>query len=65
MIRCERKRKGLTQQELADHLNSDRQYVCKLEKGKVNITADYLDKVINKLESRHEEFFNARPSQRF
>lgn len=34
-----RKRKRLTLKELADKLDSDKQYIWKLENGKINITA--------------------------
>ena len=57
-IRSLRKKKKLTLQQLADMLDADRQYVSKIEKGKKNITLDHLDKIISKLESKHEDFFN-------
>ena len=59
IIRRERKKKELSLKELADKLNIDRQYVWRMENGKVNMSPDYLDKVIEKLNSRHEEFFNS------
>lgn len=55
-----RKQKRLTQQELADLLETDRQYIWKLEKGKINMTMDYLDKIIFKLNCRHEDFLNTK-----
>jgi transcriptional regulator with XRE-family HTH domain len=56
-IKLLRKKKGYTQQELADLLGVDRQYIWKLENGKKNLTMDYLDNVINKLEAKYEDFF--------
>jgi transcriptional regulator with XRE-family HTH domain len=57
-IKNQRKKKNLTQQELADLLQVDRQYVWRLENGKINMTLDYLDKIIFKLNCKHEDFFN-------
>ena len=48
----------LTLKELADKLDTDKQYIWKLENGKISMALYYLDKVIEKLGSRHEEFFN-------
>lgn len=48
----------MTLQELADLLQVDRQYVWKLENGKINMTLDYLDKIIQHLKSSKEDFFN-------
>ncbi|MCF8276469.1 MAG: helix-turn-helix domain-containing protein [Flavobacteriales bacterium] len=56
-IRELRKRKSLTQQELADRLEVDRQYIWKIENAKVNITMDYLEKVIRSLDYSYHEFF--------
>ncbi len=58
IIKYHRKKIGLTMEELATRLEVDRQYVWKLENGKKNISPDYLDKVIEKLGCRHEDFFN-------
>lgn len=56
-IRSLRKLKGMTMQELADGVNADRQYIWQIETGKVNITLDYLDKIIALLGCKREEFF--------
>lgn len=56
LIKTQRKKKKLTQQQLGDMLGADRQYVWKLENGKKNITLDYLDKVIATLESKQDDF---------
>ena len=57
-IKHYRKKKGLTLQELADKLGVDKQYVWKLENGKVNMSLDYLDKVIQELGCDHTDFFS-------
>jgi transcriptional regulator with XRE-family HTH domain len=56
MIRHRRKEKKLTQQDLANLLEIDRQYVWRLENGKVNLTMDYLDTIIEKLDCTHADF---------
>ena len=62
-IKLKRKQKKLTQQQLADLLGVDRQYVWKLENEKKNLTFDYLDKVIKKLNCIHEDFLNNNSNQ--
>jgi len=39
-------------------MDVDRQYIWKVENGKINMSLNYLDKFIEKLESKHEDFFN-------
>lgn len=58
-IKIRREQKNLTQQQLADLLGVDRQYVWKLENGKKNLTFDYLDKVIKNLNCLPEDFLNS------
>ena len=56
MIKSRRKQKQFTQKHLADLLEVNRQYVWRLENGRVNLTMDYLDKVIIKLNCVQKEF---------
>lgn len=56
MIKSRRKQKQFSQKHLADLLEVDRQYVWRLENGRVNLTMDYLDKVIIKLNCVQKEF---------
>lgn len=63
IIKYQRKKIGLTLEELANRLDVDRQYIWKMENGRKNISPDYLDKVIEKLECRHEDFFNTTHKQ--
>ena len=58
MIRKIRKDKNYTQQQLADLLGVDRQYIWRIENGKVNFTMDYFDKVITQLNCVHADFLN-------
>jgi len=58
IIKQQRKKIGLTLEELATRLEVDRQYIWKMENGKKNISPDYLDKVIEKLGCTHDDFFN-------
>ena len=57
-IKLLREKKNMTQQELADLIKTDRQYVWKLEQGKKNITLDYLDKIAKALNVSQDEFIN-------
>jgi transcriptional regulator with XRE-family HTH domain len=57
LIKISRIKRGLTQQDLADELNTDRQYISKLEAGKINLTMDYLDKVLKKIKCSHKTIF--------
>lgn len=56
MIKDKRLKKIITQQQFADLLNVDRQYIWKLENGKVNLTMDYLDKIVLELGCLHSDF---------
>lgn len=56
LVRKNRANKQLTQQQLADLLNVDRQYVSKIENGKINLTLDYLEKVISSLKCTNHDF---------
>jgi transcriptional regulator with XRE-family HTH domain len=56
MIRMRRLEKEITPQQLADLLEVDRQYVWRLENGKVNLTLNYLDKLIHHLDCDHADF---------
>ena len=57
LIKQQRINKNLTQEELAYKLNTDRQYVSKLENGKINMSLDYLGTVLSKLNCSFEEFY--------
>jgi transcriptional regulator with XRE-family HTH domain len=57
MIKRLRIRRGFTQMELAAGLNTDRQYISKIENGKINMSLDYLDKVLKQLGSNPKDFF--------
>ena len=57
LIKYRRKEKRMTQQGLADLLLVDRQYIWRIENGKVNLTLDYLDTVIAKLNCQHVDFW--------
>jgi transcriptional regulator with XRE-family HTH domain len=61
-IKFFREKNNLTQQELADLINSERQYVSKLEHGKKNMTLDNLDRIISALKCKQEDFLNTTPN---
>lgn len=52
-----REKRGLSQQELADKLETDRQYISKIENGKINMSLDYLDKIIKALKCKPADFY--------
>jgi len=49
---------NLTQQVLADKLGVDRQYINKIESGKINMSLDYLDRIVKKLRSKPDDLWN-------
>jgi len=57
LIKKRREEKNITQNQLAGLLFVDRQYIWRLENGKINITMNYLDKVIIVLNYTHADFF--------
>ena len=57
LIKHHRKEKEMSQQNLADLLGTDRQYIWRIEKGLVNLSLDYLDKIIIQLKCTHMDFF--------
>jgi transcriptional regulator with XRE-family HTH domain len=61
-IKFFREKNNLTQQELADLIGGERQYVSKLEKGKKNMTLDNLDRIIIALKCTQEDFLNIKPN---
>ncbi|MDN3677795.1 helix-turn-helix transcriptional regulator [Flavobacterium paronense] len=56
MIKSKREEKAISQQALGDLLDVDRQYIWRLENGKINLTLNYLDKVIEKLNCNQGDF---------
>ncbi len=58
IIKHHRQLQNLTLEELAIRINSDRQHLCKIEKGKINLTLEYLEKILNALNLQPEIFFN-------
>ncbi len=57
MLKHQRTKCGLTLEELAKKLGTDRHYVWKLENGKINMSLNYLDMALKKLNINPENFF--------
>ncbi len=57
-IKVIRLQRNMTLQQLADEINSDRQYVWNIENGGVNLTLDYIDKIAVALKVSQSEFLN-------
>lgn len=55
-IKIRRQEKDITQQQLASLLSVDRQYIWRLENGRINFTMNYLDKIIKELNCQPEDF---------
>ncbi len=64
-IKLLREKQGLSQQALSEKMGVDRQYIWKMENGRINISADYIDKVIKNLECKHSDFFNTKGYNKF
>lgn len=60
-----REKKGLSQQALSEKIGCDRQYVWKIESGNINVSADYIDKVIKGLDCKHSDFFVTKGYNKF
>ena len=57
MIKVRREEKKITQSQLAGLLHIDRQYMWRIENGIINLTMDYLDKIIIALGCNYKDFF--------
>lgn len=56
-IRDNRKRKGWTQEQLAEKASMHPTYVGKAERGEKSLTLDSLENIVNALEITYEELF--------
>lgn len=57
MLKKQRVKSGLTLNELAEKMKTDRQYIWNIENGKINMSLDYLDKLLKELNTNPSEFF--------
>ena len=57
-VRYYRTRMNLSREELSLKLNFDNSYISKLERGKINITIDKLEKLANFFNVELKEFFS-------
>lgn len=57
MLKQQRLKSGLTLNELAIKMGTDRQYIWNIENGKVNMSLDYIDKMLTELKISPREFF--------
>lgn len=56
-VRDERKKLGISQEELADRTNVHRTYIGMIERAEKNITLENIEKVANALDLRLSDFF--------
>lgn len=57
-VKARRQQKKLTQEELGDLIDATRLYVCRIEKGEINLTLDYIDKLARALDVDQDYFLN-------
>ena len=57
MLKQQRLKSELTLNELAQKMGTDRQYIWNIENGKVNMSLNYLDKLLKELNTNPTEFF--------
>ena len=59
----ERKKRRLTQNELAIKMDKHEKYISMIENGRVNITFDYLQLIIKHLDCEVEDVLNINKNQ--
>lgn len=59
-LRSERKRLGISQEELARRAGLDRTYVSKIERGERNVTLSTVEKLADALKVNPSELLNGR-----
>lgn len=64
LIKKERMKQKLSQQDLASLLKVDRQYVWRIENGKINLTLDYLGKILASIGVHPKEIFPNKTEQK-
>jgi transcriptional regulator with XRE-family HTH domain len=57
MIKHQRLKSGLTLNDVALKLKVDRQYIWKIETGKINMSLDYLDRILTVLKTQPKHFY--------
>jgi transcriptional regulator with XRE-family HTH domain len=57
LLKQQRLKSGLTLNELAEKMGTDRQYIWNIENGKINMSLDYLDKLLRELNTKPTDFF--------
>lgn len=62
MLKQQRLKSGLTLNELAEKLGTDRQYIWNIENGKINMSLNYLDKLLKQLNTKPTDFFKTLPN---
>lgn len=63
-IRYARKRKGLTQQQLAKKMGCSVSMICGVEKGSRRVTLAFLERIGNALEINYMDLIDIRDTQR-
>jgi len=64
-IKSLRKEKNLSQEKLAYKIDIDRKYASLIEKGKTNLSIEYLKKICDGLDINISDFFRKSMSKTF
>ncbi len=64
-IKSLRKEKNLSQEKLAYKIDIDRKYASLIEKGKTNLSIEYLKKICDGLDINISDFFRISMSKTF
>ena len=60
ILKRERKKRKLSQEEIADKLNTDKQYISNIENGRKNITIEQLELILVAMGANHKDIFKTK-----
>jgi transcriptional regulator with XRE-family HTH domain len=60
ILKRERLKRKLSQEEIADKLNTDKQYISNVENGRKNITIEQLELILLAIGANHKDIFKTR-----
>ncbi|MBI3501646.1 MAG: helix-turn-helix transcriptional regulator [Bacteroidetes bacterium] len=60
ILKRERKKRKLSQEEIADKLNTDKQYISNVENGRKNITIEQLELILLAIGADHKDILKLK-----
>lgn len=60
ILKRERKKRKLSQEHIADKLNTDKQYISNIENGRKNITIEQLELILIAMGANHKDIFKRK-----